>query len=225
MKKLCYQLFSCLAGALLATACEPPTVQVSFAQPFPVGTAPAGAFARADQGQYQAVGDTTASLLIGPKWLLERRFSTDTLRTEQLDSLGLLRRVGLGYDSQGRAYQLWPLGDNSFRLRWERRDTLASLLGNSHTQVRRYHGWYYLNTPVAGQWQVERIGKVGGRFCLQYFNPDSLRVRALQVQMVQLARDSGRLLFMLSPQPGLQSRQVHRYAGLWLTEAEYQLRR
>lgn len=66
-----------------------------------------------------------------------------------------------------------------------------------------------------------RLGRVGGRLCLQYFNADSLRIRALQPQMVQLARDGRQLLFTLRPQPGRQSRQVSRYAGLWLTAAEY----
>lgn len=221
MKKLCYQFVGGLALAALATACEPPTVQVGFAQPFPVGTALARTFAPADQGQYLAAGDTGTSLLVGRCWLLERRFSTDTLRAAQLDSLGLPRRIGRGHDTQGQHYQLRALGANAFQVRWERRDTVASLLGSSRTQVRRYRGWYYLSTPEAGQWQVARLGRVGGHLCLQYFNADSLRIRALQPQMVQLVRDGRQLLFTLRPQPGQQSRQVSRYAGLWLTAAEY----
>lgn len=151
MKRLCYQFIGGLALAALATACEPPAVQVGFAQPFPVGTALARTFAPPDQGQYVAAGDTGTSLLVGRQWALERRLSTDTLRAAQLDSLGLPRRAGPGHDGQGQPYRLRPLGANSYQVRWERRDTMVSLLGPSRTQVRRYQGWYYLSTPEAGQ--------------------------------------------------------------------------
>jgi len=224
MKRLWYQVIGCLALAALTVACEQPAVQVSFAQPFPVGTAPAGAFARADQGQYRAVGNPTTTLLVSRQWVLERRISTDTLRAGQLDSLGLPGRPGPGRDGEGQPYQLRQLGPASFQRRQERYDTLASLLGHSRKQVRYYQGWYYLSTPADGQWQVERLGMLGGHFCWQYFNSDSLRIRALQPQMVGLVRDGRQLLFTLSPRPGRQSRQVSRYAGLWLTLAEYEAR-
>ena len=225
MKRLLYQGIGCLVLAALATACEPPAVQVSFAQPFPVGTAPTGSFAHADQGQYQAVGAPGTTLLVGRQWVLERRISTDTLRAGQLDSLGLPSQPGPGRDHEGCPYQLRRLGATSFQRRQERYDTLASLLGHSRKQVRRYQGWYYLSTPADGQWQVERLGVLNGHCYWQYFNTDSLRIRALQPQMVGLIRDGRQLLFTLSPQPGRQSRQVNRYAGLWLTLAEYEARR
>ena len=224
MKRLCNQLIGGLALAGLVAACEPPAVQVSFAQPFPVGAAPASAFARADQGQYPAVGDPGTTLLVGPQWVLERRLSLDTLRAGQLDSLGLPRQPGPGRDHEGQPYQLRQLGTNKFQRRQVRYDTLASLLGQPRKQVRHYKGWYYLSTPTDGQWQVERLGMLDGHFCWQYFNADSLRIRALQPQMVHLVRDGRQLLFTLNPQPGRQSRQVSRYAGLWLTLAEYEAR-
>jgi hypothetical protein len=224
MKRLCYQIIGCLALAALTVACEPPAVQVRFAQPFPVGTDPAGTFARADQGQYPAVGNPGTTLLVSPRWVLERRISTDTLLAGQLDSLGLPRQPGPGLGHDGQPYQLRRLGANTFQRRQERYDTLASLLGHARKQVRRYKGWYYLSTPADGQWRVERLGVLDGHFCWQYFDADSLRIRALQPQMVHLVRDGRQLQFTLSPQPGRQSRQVNRYNGLWLTLAEYEAR-
>jgi hypothetical protein len=221
MKTRGIQLIGSLLLGVLATACDAPGVDVKFTQPFPAGRASLAGFLQRDQGQYVAADDTSNTLVVGEKWLLSRRFFTHTLRAAQLDSLGLPCQAGWRQSITGHWYLVQQLAPNTFQLHWEERDTLASLLGPHRTLVRRYRGWYYLSTPVSRQWHVERLAIKKKQLCWQYFNPDSLRIRVLPPEAVHLARDGSWLLFALDPQPGQQSRQVSRYAGLWLTQGEY----
>jgi hypothetical protein len=221
MKLRTAQLIGCLVLGALTVACDVPAVEVSFAQPFPAGNINTTGFSSRDQGQYLATDDTSTTLLVGSKWLLIRRFPTLILRSAQLDSLALPSKAGWHQAADGQWFQVQLLATGSFKLCWEERDTLASLLGHSQTLVRHYKGWYYLSNPVGKQWNVKRVGIRNARLYVQYFNPDSLRIRALPATMLHLDRTNSQLFFTLSPQPGQQSRQVSGYNGLWLAQAEY----
>ena len=60
-----------------------------------------------------------------------------------------------------------------------------------------------------------------GRFLLQRFNPDTLCIRALGPNAVQLSRAYGRLIYTLHPGSSRAMRQLGDYDGLWLSAAEY----
>lgn len=68
---------------------------------------------------------------------------------------------------------------------------------------------------------VQRLAVVDQRFFLQRFNPDSLRIQALDPATVRQRRANGNLIFTLDPSPGRATRQVDGYDGLWLSEEEY----
>lgn len=70
-------------------------------------------------------------------------------------------------------------------------------------------------------WTVQRMAVVDQQFFLQRFNPDSLRIQALDPATVRQRRVNGNLIFTLDPSPGRATRQVDGYDGLWLSEEEY----
>ena len=49
---------------------------------------------------------------------------------------------------------------------------------------------------------VQRLAVVGQQFFLQRFNPDSLRIQALDPATVRQRRANGNLIFTLDPSPG-----------------------
>ncbi len=201
-------------------------VEVSFAQPFPAGGADAAGFAARDRGRYAVADDTTSMLLVSQYQVVKQRAETIEIPTILLDSLGLPRRAGLATGRYGEQFQVLALTPDSCRLHYLMPDTLVQLTGAKAAHLRRYRGWYYLNTPAdSGRWQVERLAVVGRQLHWQEFGRDSLRIWALEPSTIQLKRDDGRLLFTLAPRSGLATRQVNEYAGLWLTKGEYLRRR
>jgi hypothetical protein len=136
----------------------------------------------------------------------------------ELDSMELPRQAG---STRARFIKYFGLAPDSCRLRWTTRDTLGQLKEANATHLRRYRGRYYLSIPAdSGRWQVERLAVVGRQLRWPEFNRDSLRIRALQPSTVRLKRAESRLLFTLAPRPGLATRQVNKYAGLWLTKGD-----
>jgi hypothetical protein len=111
------------------------------------------------------------------------------------------------------------IGPDSFRLRLETRDTLLNFSGLGAPHLRYYRGYYYTSTPSyrdSTKWTVRRLAVANGHLTQQLFNPDSLRVQALDPTMVQQQRRSGQLIVTLSPQSRRATGQVSSYAGLWL---------
>lgn len=212
-----------LLGGLLG-GCGAPEAEVDFARPFPANAPDLREFPAWWQGQYVAVNDTALHLSISPRLLVSQRFLSLVVTARQLDSMGLPPHLTRGRDPNGAGYQVQAAGADSARLRWEERDTLAAL--GPRTKLRRYHNLCYLNTSTADSttWAVQRLTVVDGRFSLQKFNPDTLRIRALGPATVQLRRKQGSLFFTLDPRPGRATRQVHSYDGLWLPAGEYQRR-
>jgi hypothetical protein len=212
--------YGLLAGSL--AACDNNPVEVSFAQPFPTAGADQAGFLPRDQGRYAAAVDTASTLVVSRQQIVRQVVLTVKMRAAELDSMGLPRRAGPARGHEGELYHVFGLTPDSCRLRWAVRDTLVQLTGANATHLRRYRGWYYLSTPAdSGRWQVERLAVAGGQLHWQEFNRDSLRIRALQPSIVRLKRVESRLLFTLTPRPGRATRQVDKYAGLWLTKGEY----
>ncbi|MFD1468465.1 hypothetical protein ACFQ48_09530 [Hymenobacter caeli] len=152
----------------------------------------------------------------------QRAFSL-LVTARQLDSMGLSPRADQGQGPSGVGYQVQAVGADSARLRWQEQDTLAAL--GPRTKLRRYQRRYYLSTAGPADstaWTVQRRAAADGRFSLQGFNPDTLRIRALDPATVRLRRNQGTLYFTLDPRPGRATRQVHGYDGLWLPAGEYQ---
>ncbi|MGI4870517.1 MAG: hypothetical protein ACRYFX_04985 [Janthinobacterium lividum] len=207
----------------LLTACDPP-VEVHFAQPFPAAAADLPGFAPGDCGRFVAADDSTRSVVVQPGLLLAQRLLADSVGLRQLDSLGLPRQAGIfrGHDSV--LYRVQPLQASRFRLSQQWADTVLRLAAGSPARLRRYKGWYYLNLPTdtdAGQWEVQRLAVVGKQLYWQSFNPDTLRMQALEPGTVQVQRGQGRLHYTLQPHSARATRQVGRYAGLWLDGHDY----
>jgi hypothetical protein len=211
-----------LAGLL--ASCEQSPVEVHFAQPFPVAAPDIAGFLPRDQGQYVATDDTAATLCVESQRLVARRREVLSTSPAILDLLGLPHRAGVGKGRDGQAYQVRALAADSFQLRWTSCDTLLELRRQPHVLLRRYQGWYYVSKPTAnsGKWTVERIAINKGQLYWQQFNPDSLRIGALDSSTVHVERAASHLLFTLSPVSGRATRQVSRYAGLWVVAGEYQ---
>lgn len=220
------KIFGYLMLAGLLAGCEQSPVEVRFAQPFPVAAPNIDGFLPRDQGQYVATNDTAATLSVEGQRLVARRRKALNISPAILDSLGLPHQAGVGKGRDGQAYQVRALAANSFQLRWTSCDTLLELGRQHPTTLRRYQGWYYMSKPATdtGKWTVERIAIHKGQLRWQQFNADSLRIGALDSSTVQLKRAASRLLFTLSPASGRATRQVSRYAGLWVVAGEYQRR-
>ena len=207
----------------LLAGCEPPVPEVEFARPFPANAPDLREFPADCQGQYAATADAALCLSVGSQVLVRRRACRLTITAHQFDSLGLPPRAAQAWGPGGAHYQLQAVGADSVQLRWEERDTLAAL--GPRAKLRRYRGWYYLSTAGAADsaaWTVQRLAVANRQFSLQSFNPDTLRIRALDAATVQLRRGHGHRLFILSPRSGRATRQVSGYAGLWLPAGEYQ---
>lgn len=221
MKKLLkLSIYGLLAGDL--AACNNNPVEVRFAQPFPVNGADEVGFKARDQGHYVAADDTARALLISQQSIVSQVVVTVKMRAAGLDSLGLPRRAGTARGRDGGLYQVLALTADSCRLRWAQRDTLVQLHGPNAMRLRRYRGWYYLSAPTGtGTWEVERLTVAANHLLWQEFNGDSLRIRALMPNAVQLKRAERRLLFTLTPSSGQSIRQVNSYNGLWLPKGDY----
>ncbi|MGI4740950.1 MAG: hypothetical protein ACRYG7_37760 [Janthinobacterium lividum] len=221
-----YYLFGCLALAacdsLQMEEAEP--VVVYFAQPFPANVPDLPGFLPRDCRQYTALGDTTRIFGISEKVLTVSYFETMDVRGALLDSAKLPRRASSGLGPGGLRYRVQALAADSFRLRAEARDTVLNLAGRRPTRLRRYQGVYYISTPAyldSTKWVVQRLTLADGHLLRQIFNPDSLRVRALEPGTVQQRRAKGQVLLTLAPQSRRAIGQVGSYAGLWLAAPTY----
>ena len=231
MKRRARNLLFCVALPGLLAACDSRMqvenngpVRVDFAQPFPADTPDLTAFLRRDRQQLILVDDTASRLVITAKALMRNRSGVVQLPKKEADSLGISTRPGWHHYDTGLLYETLAATADSCVVRVTTPDTLVSLNGKHSPRVRYYGGWYYLNTPDqtdSTKWQVERIGLLNNKFCWQAFNTDSLRIRALDPASRQSRRAAGILLFTLTPQSGRAIRQLHSYAGLWLTQQEY----
>jgi len=228
MKMLHHQWFIGLVMAGLLAGCEPqlesaePQVEVRFAQPFPAKVPNLLKFPAGIQGRYATATDATAYLSINDQLMERCRAYRFIITTHQFDSLNLPSPVAPGRGPHGEGWHVQAVGADSVRLRWEERDTLAAL--GPRAKLRRYRGWYYLSTPSTTDstaWTVQRLVVMDGRFLLQSFNPDTLRIRALDPAAMQLSRADRRLIYTLNPDSGRATRQVSGYDGLWLSAADY----
>jgi hypothetical protein len=211
---------------LLATlaACDQASVEVDFAAPFPASATDLTGFAPRHWGHYVATSDTSETLLVNNRALVRQQWQTWPVAVKQLDSLSLPHRAGPGL-LHGQRFQLRALAADSFQLSWQESDTVFAL--RKGTQLRRYKGWYYLNFPdeaTPGRWQVQRLAVAGKQLTWQTFNPDSLRLRALDTSAIRLRREPQHLFFTLQPQTGHATRQLNGYAGLWQVRGDYQRR-
>ncbi len=214
-----YSLCALVLSGLLPSC--GPEVEVNFAQPFPRHAPDLSGFPARHQGQFVAADDTALTMLVENKLVVRRRFWSRMASAHQLDSLGLPARTFQGWGPDGQRYRVQAAPRDSFRLRGEQRDTLVAL--RPGVKLRRYRGWYYLSAPNADSatWTVQRLAVVDRQFFMQRFNPDSLRIRALDPATVRLRQANGNLIFTLSPQSGRANRQINDYEGLWLSDEEY----
>jgi hypothetical protein len=220
--KVRYYLLGCLALSACDEATQLETagpVVVNFAQPFPATVPNLRGFLPRDRGQYLAFGDTGKVFMLGEKTLIKTYFGATDVDGQQLDILHIGRRAGSGLSPKGTRYSVQPLAADSFRLRIEVRDTLLNFASPLAPRLRYYQGYYYSSTPSyqdSTKWTVRRLAVANGHITQQLFNPDSLRVQALDPATVQRRRADGQLFLTLSPQSRQAIRQVSSYAGLWL---------
>lgn len=217
-----YYLLGCLALASCDEATQLETagpVVVNFAQPFPVSSPDLPGFLPRDQGTYTVPGDTSSVLVLAESALLKKYTETMAVAGAQLDSLHIPRHAGYGSNPVGLRYSVQPLAADSFRLRVAALDTVLDFAGPRAPRLRYYRGYYYTSTPAyldSTKWVVRRLAVAKGRLTQQLFNPDSLRVQALDPTTVQRQRTNGQLVFTLAPQSRRAIAQVSSYAGLWL---------
>ena len=218
-----YYLLGCLA--LAACDMQEPQVVVNFDQPFPVGAPDLPGFLPRHRKPYTLLGDSGRRAILSAKALVEPNFYTDDFTGEWLDSMRLARQPGTSRGRDGVRYTvLGPTGTGGFRVRAEAYDTLLSLLGSPLYKLRHYRGCYYLNSPAAEdstKWTVQRLLLSHGQIAQQLFNPDSLRILALDPAIVQRHHCQSKLIITLAPQSRPAIKQVSSYDGLWLNEAEY----
>lgn len=218
-----YYLLGCLALAACDQATQLETagpVVVNFAQPFPANAPDLPGFQRRDWGRYTTLDDTTNLVVLGEKVLVSKYFDATTdVDGVLLDSLRIPRRTGSGLSSTQLRYRVQMLAADSFRLRLETSDTLLNFAGPQAPRLRYYRGHYYTSTPSrqdSTKWTVRRLAVAKGHITQQLFNPDSLRVQALDPASIQRRRANGQLLITLAPQSRQAVGQVSSYAGLWL---------
>jgi hypothetical protein len=216
----------CLLGCLALTACdaqEPPVV-VNFAQPFPADAPDLPGFLPRHRGRYPVPSNIERTTTITAKAVLQDFYATGRYAGFVLDSLGIPRRRGRYLGPTGSYYEVQAIVADSFQVREESRDTLLSLTGPGNYKLRHYRGWYYFSTPTTDdstKWDVQRVGVVAGEVVHQIFNPDSLRILALDPTTVQRHHSKGQLIITLAPKSRSATSQVTSYSGLWLTLDEY----
>jgi len=221
-----YYLLGCVVAL---AACDATTqleiagpVVVSFAQPFPANVPDLPGFLPRDCKAYAVHPDSSQEFLLCAKALLLMRESwSDGYTGEWVDSMHLARRQGSTRTHDGMRYSVLNVGPGggSYWVHTEAYDTLVSLRGPRAPRLRYRNGWYYLSTPAvldSTKWTVRRLAVANGRITQQLFNPDSLRVRALDPATVQQRRAGAQLFITLSPQSRRAIGQVSSYGGLWL---------
>jgi hypothetical protein len=219
-----YYLLGCLA--LAACDAQEPRVVVNFDQPFPAGAPDLAGFLPRHRGRHSEQGqDSSRTLLVNQKALVESHFESAELPGAWLDSMGVPRQPGSYWARDGFRYQVRaPLAADSFRVRVEVYDTLLNLSSRPAPKLRRHRGWYYVSRPDledSTKWEVQRLSIIKGQVVWQLPNPDSLRIRALDPATVQQRRKTGQLFFTLAPQSRRAIGQVSSYDGLWLSRKDY----
>ena len=218
---------SYLLGCLALAACDvrrESVVVVNFTQPFPATAPNLPGFLPRDCQRYAERIDTSRALLISEKALVETHTASVRLPGTWLDSMGVPRQPGRYWGRDGYRYHVLTLRADSFRVRVEVYDTLLNVSGPSAPKLRHHRGWYYVSSPAyedSTKWEVRRLGIVNGQVVRQLFNPDSLRIRALDPAIVRQQRTAGQLIFTLAPQSRRAIWQVSSYDGLWIEEGEY----
>jgi hypothetical protein len=213
----CLALAACDDGATRLETAGP--VVVNFTQPFPAGSPDLPGFLPRDQGRYTALGDTSKKVIVAANALLSRYFVRSDVAGAQLDSLRIPRRTGSGFRPMQLRYRVQALAADSFRLNLEMQDTLLAFTGAKAPRLRRYRGYYYTSAPSpqdSSKWTVRRLAVANGYIARQLFNPDSLRLRALDSATVRQQHAKGQLVVTLAPQSRRAIEQVSSYAGLWL---------
>lgn len=215
-----------LLGCLALAGCDATTqleiagpVVVSFDQPFPADAPDLPGFLPRDWGRYTDLADTSRVFELGETSLAARYSAVESLSRVQLDSLRLPCRAWSGLSPDGVRYRVTPLAADSFRLQTQAIVKVLDLARSPAPKLRYYRGYYYTSTPAyldSTKWTVRRVAVARGRIIQQLFNPDSLRVRALDPATVRQQRGGGQLLITLAPHSRRAIGQVSSYAGLWL---------
>jgi hypothetical protein len=217
--KACYYLLGCLA--LAACDAQEPPVVVNFDQPFPTTAPDLTGFLPRHRKEYAFSEDSGKVLVLSKQVLVLKDSWPDSYAGKWLKAKGIPRRRGSYWGRDRMRYLVLDARPalNSYWVRTEVYDTLLDLQKPQTLRLRYYRGWYYLNSPDANdstKWNVWRLQMRNGYLTRQFFNPDSLRIQALDPAVVQRQRANRQLIFTLSPQSRRAIGQVSSYAGLWL---------
>ena len=220
------KVYHLLLGCIALTACDAATqletagpVVVSFDQPFPADAPDLPGFLPRDWGHYTDLTDTSRVFELDKTSLAARYSAVGRVSRAQLDSLRLPGRAWSGFGPDGVRYRVIPLSADSFRLQTQGVVKVLDLAHSPAPKLRYYRGYYYTSTPAyldSTKWTVRRLAVANGHITQQLFNPDSLRVRALDPTTVRQLRAHGQLFITLAPQSRQAIRQVSSYGGLWL---------
>jgi len=226
-----YYLLGCVVAL---AACDPTSqleiagpVVVSFDQPFPANAPDLPGFPPRDCKDYAPHPDSAKTMLLRAKELLVAQDSwLASYPGEWLDAQGIARRPGSTAGSEGLRYRVMQAHPdrNTYRVRTTSYYPQISLAGPHAPRLRYYQGWYYLSSPAVNdstKWTVRRLGVGTGYLVRQLFNPDSLRLRALDPAMRRQRRAGAQLFITLAPQSRRAIRQVSSYGGLWLDMPAY----
>jgi hypothetical protein len=218
-----------LLGCVALPACDPTTqleiagpVVVSFDQPFPATAPDLPGFLPRDCKAYATHPDSAKTMLLRAKELLVVQDSwVASYPGEWLDAQGIPRRLGSTAGSAGLRYRVMQAQPdrNTYRVRTQSYFPQIRLAGPRAPRLRYYRGWYYLSSPAINdstKWTVRRLGVGTGYLVRQLFNPDSLRVRALDPAIRRQRRAGAQLFIILAPQSRRAIGQVSSYGGLWL---------
>lgn len=213
-------------GWLLLGSCADKSTEriwlVDFAQPFPSMRADMAGFPPRYQGVYTAA-DSSKSLCIGRTAVWRQELNSLLVSRQELAAQNLRLLADSTYRQGGVLHYLRRIRADSIRDSWLECDTIFDCAKPEAGRLRRFQGWFYLNTPAdsATKWQVERLEISGRHLRRQALGQDTLRIRALSPGTIH---QYGGMLYQLAPASVAEARRIGRYEGLWEPAQEYDRR-